>query len=389
MNIFIYNPFGNSDGHSQKYATNIAIGLINTPKVNSVRLYTSSDFLAEECKENGVIVKHTKHNSKKYTKKLTVYKNILYGMWIFLSNLKISTKLVIDTLKKGDDSRIIHFIGGETLSNLIIIYILSFWNKNIFLTLHNADFDKSLYPRFKLKAYYKVIAIIMIRIALYRGVKFFTHGNYMKEILSRQITGINKNLYIHKVPISGYLKKCENNFHTNKIKLAFIGIIRLDKGLDILIEGLNKIQTKNWNLKISGSSDQVGIDYIENIIKPVESNIILDLGYKSEVDLENIFKESNIVVLPYRKSFIAQSVVMTEAICHGKPVIVTNTSENSFDVKMYNLGWVFEAENIDDLARILNIAISEIEIVNMHREEYLDSISRNSIGAAIVSCYGG
>ena len=178
--------------------------------------------------------------------------------------------------------------------------------------------------------------------------------------------------------------------HPDSINFLFFGRIEYYKGLDLLIDALSQIKNSNWFLDICGSATQVGDSYVYALASKLGNKVNLNLKYLSDNEIDNAFERSDLVVLPYRKSFIAQSVVMTEAVLHDKPVIVGSTSENSVDVIKYQLGWIFDCESVSSLAATIDMALDLIQknkFALPKRDAYLKTISKLGVAEQIYFGY--
>lgn len=391
MNIYLYNPFGGSLGHSQKYSTNIATGLKLARCNNNITLVTSSDFNKSDCQKNNINIIATHHSSYKRQKGVSLIKNLIYGAWILYSNVRLSAPLIKLSLNK--EKKIIHMIGGEVLTNTIILILMPKRNCMKFITIHNSDFDINLYPNFFLKGLYKEVCKYVLRIATKKDIGFFTHGIKMKDTLLKQLCTEFDKCYTYKVPINirDEPKPINKSCNLSPItRILFVGVIRLDKGLDLLIDALSQIKNSNWFLDICGSATQVGDSYVYALASKLGNKVNLNLKYLSDNEIDNAFERSDLVVLPYRKSFIAQSVVMTEAVLHDKPVIVGSTSENSVDVIKYQLGWIFDCESVSSLAATIDMALDLIQknkFALPKRDAYLKTISKLGVAEQIYFGY--
>ena len=357
----IYNPHGGSEGHSQQYSTLLCLGLIK----NGLKLHlvTSRDYNATTVLAMGgsvVYISIDKFQSYilRYNKWMS---KVIYGLVILKNNL-IGFKALKSALQRIRPE-VCLLIGGETVSNILFILL----NKNINsvrygLTIHNSDYDLSLYKKDKVKLLYKLISKILLKELARHNVILFVHGKSMKKALIRYLKIPSKKISIYHVPI-GLAKTAKNKRLGPKegpIKLLFCGLVRADKGLDDLCAALSKCRPySNWILRIAGSSRQVGPNYInEQLIEnKINNQASLKLKYLTEKEIGQEFQKADIVVLPYKKGFIAQSVVMTDAVKWRKPVITTAHSQNGDSTRKYKLGWTFKSEDRQDLAKVLCKAI--------------------------------
>ncbi len=140
--------------------------------------------------------------------------------------------------------------------------------------------------------------------------------------------------------------------HDRKILLSF-GSIRWNKGLDILLEAMLELR-KEYFLLIAG--DIAGVSekpagYYMRIMQEngLDTSLRWIKRYISDEEVTEVFKIADAVVLPYRRSFYAQSSVLNLAVGFEKPCVVSDAGGLGEPVREFNLGVVVEAENVESL----------------------------------------
>jgi glycosyltransferase involved in cell wall biosynthesis len=230
------------------------------------------------------------------------------------------------------------------------------------LTIHNADYESVLYRNDKVKLIYKVLSKFFLKILTMTRVVIFVHGEAMQKALATQLQIPIERISIYKVPSMATQSASVSQSRLRKpVRLLFCGVVRHDKGYDLLCEALSVCRPKTaWQLRIAGSVRQVGEDYVRSFPKKwgIFENCSFNLKYLTSEEIDAEFLACDLVVLPYRRGFIAQSVVMTDAMRWNKPVIVSEHSQNGYDALKHNVGWVFISEDIDSLSAALDSAIT-------------------------------
>jgi glycosyltransferase involved in cell wall biosynthesis len=392
MNSYvIYNPQGATEGHSQQYATNLCIGLVSNGV--AVRLVTSRDFNSSDVSAKGVELTYTDiKDSRRTTVRYDSWVSKLrYGFFIVANNFR-SFQALNSTLSAKPHLACI-LVGGDTLTNIIYI-LLNYWRRNVIfaLTIHNADYETNLYAEDRVKLAYKVISKLFLKLLFRTPVVIFVHGEAMQNALAIQLKVSDRRISIYKVPTQIVVKRpfdCRRNL-SKPVRLLFCGVVRYDKGFDILCEALSRCEPiADWRIRIAGSVRQVGDEYINKLtsLHGITDNCSFNLRYLSPDEMDQEFKDCDIVVLPYRRGFIAQSVVMTDAIRWGKPVVVSQHSQNGYDVMKYSLGWVFTSEDVGSLTNALKAAIRERAYYQKHSsgfERFMADHSPESVGKSII-----
>ena len=359
----VYNPQGGTEGHSQQYATNLCVGLANNGV--SVHLVTSRDFDPADVAAKGVELSYTDISD---TRKMTVrydswISKLRYGGFIVANNFRSFSALSAALAARPAMACLL--VGGETLTNIIYV-LLNYWRRRVVfaLTIHNADYETALYTGDKVKLAYKVVSKFFLKLLTSKRVVIFVHGEAMQKALARQLRIPEQRISIYKVPAQLVVQRPADPGapSAGPVRLLFCGVVRHDKGFDLLCEALSRCTPiADWRLRIAGSVRQVGEDYIRGLTSQhgITDSCSFNLKYLSSDEIDQEFKDCDIVVLPYRRGFIAQSVVMTDAVRWSKPVVVSEHSQNGYDAQKYGLGWVFTSEVVNSLEAALKAAIRE------------------------------
>lgn len=278
-------------------------------------------------------------------------------------------------LKKYIKNVGIDIIAFLYLDNMILplFFMRSFWknNLNILATLH-------WFPN-------RPIKIKLLKKMCDNGLNIVVHTEFIKEQLKK--VGIT-NVYTIYYPIlkkSNFTKveankKLDINQDENNKTILYFGGTRYDKGLDILLDSMEKVKSK-INVIIAGQEQTFKKDYIqEKVSKLADKNIFTNLHFIDDEEVELYFKISDIVVLPYRKMFNGESGILTEAINNKNIVIVPNIIHFPDIVQKYFNGVVYEAESIDDLAKKIDYTIENFNVFNEGVEKaYNDYTDKHSI----------
>ncbi|WP_164489107.1 glycosyltransferase family 4 protein, partial [Romboutsia sp. Marseille-P6047] len=127
------------------------------------------------------------------------------------------------------------------------------------------------------------------------------------------------------IDINKYI--CENEYNKNN-NIIFVGTLSQRKGIDLLFEALKDVNI-NYKLKLIGSGED------ENKLRNLSIKLGIDkkvefLGFKQREELVNLYKNSNLFVLPSRQDCFG--LVINEAMCAGLPVIVSKYADGSYDL---------------------------------------------------------
>ena len=387
----LYNPQGNTEGHSQQYATNITNGLIDAGFY--VEMVTSQDFDPSNIdNQSRFNIRHTEIVNTRSVKKddSRFLGRLAYGAVILKNNYK-SFRTLSQSIHENDFTYL-SIIGGDTLSNLMYLFFNFKLDKSkCSITIHNADYDLSLYRKDFARYIFKLISKLLLKFLLRTRLVIFTHGEIMSEALADQLRCPVKRIKFYRVPaVQVDLSMVKKSQANNPVKLLFLGLIRYDKGFDILCRSLSELKSVlQFELIVAGSAAQVGESYVNDLIEryKLRERTSLDLRYLSDLELEDYILKSDITILPYRKTFLAKSVVMSDTVRLGTPAITTVESQNGHDVNTFGVGWSFASEDHNDLTRVIELAIKEIleRSKNFGFNDYINAHLPKSVGNQIKS----
>ncbi|GAB4544395.1 MAG: hypothetical protein Fur0020_13750 [Thermodesulfovibrionia bacterium] len=157
------------------------------------------------------------------------------------------------------------------------------------------------------------------------------------------------------------------NLPPDKKILLFFGEIRENKGLDDLLKAVSRL-SNDYYLLIAGTvtgSKEPPLDYYKDLMRrlAIEDRVSWINRFINEEEIPDIFEVSDAVILPYKRSFHAQSGVLNLAVGFERPCIVTDVGGIGEVVKRHNIGVVVKP---DDPECIKNGIVS----VFAHREGF-------------------
>ncbi|MHB1991933.1 glycosyltransferase [Metallibacterium scheffleri] len=133
--------------------------------------------------------------------------------------------------------------------------------------------------------------------------------------------------------------------------LLCFGGTRHDKGADLAVKCLARLPA-SFHLLIAGppvhfqSSDLLLLACKAN----TESRLHLILRYIQEDEVAAIFNSSDVVLLPYRRTFSGQSGPLTQGACAGRTVVSAALPVLGDTVRKFKLGQTFNPADIDGMA---------------------------------------
>jgi glycosyltransferase involved in cell wall biosynthesis len=108
----------------------------------------------------------------------------------------------------------------------------------------------------------------------------------------------------------------------------------------------------------------------------------------SNEEASEVFKIADTVILPYKKSYYAQSGVLNLSIGYEKPLVVTNVGGIGEAVTNYNLGTVVEPENTDAMRNgIIKLFEDHSDVYGFKR--YKEENSWDRVAEKYIKIYEG
>jgi len=276
----------------------------------------------------------------------------------YLSSFLISRKL---------NSEVFHFhLFNLGFLNLIVLFLASFFSQKKVVTLHDISPFHGKSNIFLEKVSMKLIDGIIV------------HNQSSKNELLKKNFRIPK---IAMIPHGNYLpfvSMLPPPKHDGKIKLLFFGQIKEVKGLDVLLKAMAFVVKENPNFKltIAGRPWKTDFQKYEKMITDLELVDFVEthIQFIEDEEVAALYEKADVVVLPYRH--IYQSGVLLLTWSYGRTVIASNLDPFKELIINFENGFLFESENVEDLARCFlslnreNILETTKNAANLIRDKY-------------------
>ena len=145
-------------------------------------------------------------------------------------------------------------------------------------------------------------------------------------------------------------------YQSDPPKLLALGGTRYDKGLDILLEALARVQAP-FRLIIAGKPEDFNEAFISERTGKYRDQVQTYLRFLSDEEVKNLLTEADIIVLPYRKIFDGASGPLCEGVYLGKTIIGPNHGSLGKMIRQTHAGYTFESENVEELSACIEYAL--------------------------------
>ena len=217
--------------------------------------------------------------------------------------------------------------------------------------------------------------------------KILTHNSFSKKIFDNYYTAPKYGVDI--IPHGNYIpflniQKDKNksrdrlSIPKNRTVLLFFGIIKKVKGLEVLLESLNKVVDKNPNLLlvIAGRTWQNDFSYYQKIIDKhsLSDYCLIHNKFIPHDEVKHYYAASDLVVLPYKR--IYQSGVLMMSLSYEKAVLVSDLEPLTDLIKDNDTGFVFKSGDHYSLSSKLNNILSDKDNLEHIRKRGLELIKK-------------
>ncbi len=220
--------------------------------------------------------------------------------------------------------------------------------------------------------------------------RYFFNGSdafiVMSEPVEKDMLSLRKNakillqphpIYDHYAERIDRSQACDNlGIKKDKKNLLFFGLIRDYKGLDVLIESMNRLDD-SYQLIIAGES-YGSFDRYDKLISESlrKDNIVVFEQYIPDEMVSILFSAADVLVLPYRSA--TQSGVVALAYQLELPMIATDVGALGSTVQEAQTGLVIPSATVEYLSEGINNFFADDEQITIYNENIKKEKSRLS-----------
>ena len=175
---------------------------------------------------------------------------------------------------------------------------------------------------------------------------YLSQGAKEKQIIRYHFTSIYENYIVEK--------KSTNN--DSALKMLFVGQFIHRKGIDVFLKAIGIIHETNFTVNFIGGNpnDEYNKLVEENAL---EERVNFD-GFKNSLEVRQYMMDADVMVLPTREDI--WGLVINEAMACGCVVVTTNKCVAGLELIENGInGYLFESENVNELANIINNLIKD------------------------------
>ena len=211
----------------------------------------------------------------------------------------------------------------------------------------------------KVKHIYTAHNIFDNKIKMYKyslkGAKVIAVSIAVKEHLKKQLNLNNVEIIYNGIKVDNSKETSSEVTDFTGVKIGFIGRLDYQKGVDLLIKSLVRLDYSNYKMYIIGAG-QMGNE-LKELVSTYELNSNVEfLGYRD--DISALINSFDFLVFPSR--FEGFGLALAETFLREKTAVVTNILGFS-DLISEDNSVIVESENIDEIKEGIELLIRDEE----------------------------
>lgn len=316
-----------------------------------------------------------RETTDKITSKQVVLSNCVFGSMKLRDHIKWINKF--KKIIKQEKPDVIHFIWGDSFYRF---FGVGFWNickkSRCYITFHQVR--KTVLHNISIRIYSK----------MFRNIIVHTDSllSYLHKLKIKNVVHIEYPNFRQVIKIDSEVAKNKLNIKSKAPILLSLGGTRYDKGLDILLEALNKVKEPFFFL-IAGAEQNIKRDIIIKMSRAYVNRVKLILRYLTPEELDYCLSAADYIILPYRKTFDGASGPLAEGVGYGKCIIGSNHNSLGKLIREHHIGFTFESENSIELANVLNCVLKKKFVYDKVAKNYQDLINVENFKKAHYKVY--
>ena len=246
----------------------------------------------------------------------------------------------------------------EYFDRTVLMCYYKLLGKKVALTAHNINAKKrdlcdTWLNRLTLRVQYKMADCIFVHTEAMKR-EIVTEFEISEDAVTVIPYGINNA--VPNTDLTPMEAKRRLGLRGGSKTILFFGAIAPYKGLDLLVDAFRHLATcdASYRLIIAGMLKEKGGDYLPGIQRTISDmdtpeQIIQEISYIPDDEMEIYFKAADLLVLPYREIF--QSGVFFLGYSFGLPVVATDIGSFREDVVEGETGFLCRPNDPGDLAK--------------------------------------
>lgn len=394
--------FGHREGHFGDYTAHVSQELSRLG--NSVTVVTSRIELKKHLSgDPGFRVIETLPRTESSGSRAGFISGGIRGMGLILDSIRVIRAGL--RLYKKEVFDVVHIFDCEPVSTRVLLVVFSLFSrkklKPLLMVVHAPDPSLQGHGNI-LYHVYGMFSRPALRSLLTRHADAVTaHGTWKSGELEK-LLGINKDeCRIYPVPYGTVIPK--EKLHKGEARkklgldphvplLLFFGMLRKDKGVELLIQTMGKLKS-DCRLLLTGMPFDFEKGEIEKLIQRhgAEERIIARLEYIPDEEIPDYFAAADAMVLPYRGQYMGAAGPLKAALGFGVPVIAAEVRELSHFLAAAPIGFSFPPDDGEALQKgiekFLGLSGEEKEVFSKNGRTLAEGFSWPVVARRFIEVY--
>jgi glycosyltransferase involved in cell wall biosynthesis len=361
LNILIFEPYTDREGHFGVYTAQIAQELallghsvtVVTSRLE-VKRYLSSEPRFEIIETGKGLFGRSGGRSGRI-------QSALRGLSLVLDNSKVLLRLLHLCRKRRFDA--VHFFDCEPVSTTFFLGVFSVLFRirlsPLFIVVHAPDPSYQGHGNLLYHLYSKLSRPLFKKLIAGFATAITAHGTWQPGELERLLDLHDSTVPILPAPYGTVVQekppsrmeaRCALGLPYDGIVLLFFGMLRRDKGVELLIEAMGRVQG-DCKLLLAGTPFDWNADGIHEMIRAhrCEDRVLTDLHYIPEEATANYFSAADALILPYRSHYMGAAGPLKTAFGFGLPAIATRVRDLAHYLDAAPIGVSVSPDSVESL----------------------------------------
>jgi glycosyltransferase involved in cell wall biosynthesis len=212
----------------------------------------------------------------------------------------------------------------------------------------------------------------LIRLSDSISVNSLSKLNYIKENFP-----FLKNK-IHFFP--NVVDVCEYPMRNTKVardpkRLVYVGRIAREKNVEVLVHAVHQVLAQGYEIELELYGDSRDTSYLERVQSAIGEEIRIKMMGKTD-NVSNVYLKADLLCL--LSDYEGFSNVLSEALCHGLPVITSKIEENQFLIEHCANGYLVNPRKPESVAKgiiaFLNLSLKQVEAMSTNNRRKAEKI---------------
>ncbi|MFV0524232.1 MAG: glycosyltransferase [Acidimicrobiales bacterium] len=165
--------------------------------------------------------------------------------------------------------------------------------------------------------------------------------------------------------------------------IGFLGRIVAEKGLDVLLRAVQRIDDPDLRVLIAGDHDNVAGGSIIERLRPLADDRVTFLGFVSDDELPDLFASLDVFVLPSVNRLEAFGITQVEAMLAGVPVVVSDLPGVGVPIRTVGSGRLVPPGDDDALAAAIRATVAEPDPPEVRRRRAAQAEAAFGVSAVL------